>query len=269
MKTKEPSLKQRFNTASVAPKALTILRDYCDPITGATLACAEIPALYADRAGLKSGPIYLVGWIPAGRRTMLDGSVCRSLGAAATRFNTQRKIGHPPRNNDHFTHDAQRQHVYDWESRNTGNNDITLGVDKMVRVLQTVSNDFGMKTPSFRYKKAREDVQEYNYYLSSTHTIEMREKRLSVLLHELAHALDHHINKNKTNVHHGPSFTRTLICLSAQYRHYAANDLEKRMIDSGIAVAPLESLPALKIIFNSLQKKQRAHIVSRIAPGLK
>ena len=269
MKTKEPSLKQRFNTASVAPKALTFLREHHDPFTGATLACAEIPALYADRAGLKAGPIYLVGWIPAGRRTMLDGSVCRSLGAATTRFNTQLKIGHPPKSNHHFWQDAQRQHLYDWESRNTSHNDVTLSLEKMVRVIQTVSNDFGMKPPSLRYKKPREGIQEYNYYLHPDHVIEMREKRLSVLLHEMAHALDRHVNKNKTNVFHGPSFTRTLICLSAQYRHYAAKDLENKMIESAVAVAPLESLPSLKAIFNKLQKKEPAHIVARIVPTFK
>jgi hypothetical protein len=90
-----------------------------------------------------------------------------------------------------------------------------------------------------------------------------------VLLHELAHALDHRINKNKSEVFHGPSFTRTLICVSAIYRHYAAKDLEARMSESGVAVASLESLPALKDTFNALQKKRPAHIVSRVAPTFK
>jgi hypothetical protein len=269
MKPKEPSLKQRFNTASVAPKHLSFLREYHDPFTGATLACAEIPSLFADKAGLKSGPIYLVGWIPAGKRTMLGGAVCRSLGAAETRFNTQRKIGHPPKDIKHFYHDAQRDAVYAWEGRNTSHNEIRVSVEKMTQIVQMVANDFGMKPPALTYIPARDDVQEYNYYMPAEHRIEMREKKMTVLLHELAHALDSRINKNKTDVFHGPSFTRTLICLSALYRHYAAKDMEKRMIEDGVAVAPLDALPDLKKIFNTLQKKQPHHIVFRLAPILK
>ncbi|MGZ9108321.1 MAG: hypothetical protein ACXW4B_05820 [Micavibrio sp.] len=269
MKTKGPALKRSFNTASVPPKDMAVMKDYHDPITGARLACVQIPALYADKAGLQTGPVYLVGWIPAGRHKMIGGVACASEAAAEKKFNDQRAIGTPPREAD-FDRDWQRDRVYKWEAKNTGRRDMFLTIEQMAHVIGQVSQDFGIEPPKFRYVTPKEGVQNYyNYYISETHTVEMRDKKLSVLLHEMAHALDFKINKNQTNVHHGPSFMRTLLCLAQRYQWMDAATLEKSLEKSGIKIAPLDDLPELKAQLDVLKTRPRSFTQLRVVPILK
>lgn len=245
------------------------MKDYHDPITGARLACVEIPALYADKAGLQTGPVYMIGWIPAGRHKMINGTVSGSEATADSLFKACRAAAAPPREAE-FDRDWQRDRVYKWEAKNTGRRDMILTIEQMAHVIGQVSQDFGIEPPKFRYVAPKEGVQHYyNYYISETHTVEMRDRKLSVLLHEMAHAIDFKINQNLTNVHHGPSFVRTLICLAQRYQWLDAATLAKSLEKGKVAVAALDDLPALKAQLEVLKTKPRSYAQMRVVPILK
>ena len=245
MKTKGPSLKRSFNTASVSPKNMRVIEAHHDPHSGATLVCAELPSVYAAQEGLKSGPLYMVGWIPPWRQHMVEGAICRSPAAAKTRFQTQKKRGCPP-DHDDFKRDWQRSRVYQWESANTDRKTLTLEFNEMARITGKVARDFKMPPLKLHYIEPRIGADEYSYYFHDEHRIEMRDKRHSALLHELAHAIDYRINGNKTPVHHSPSFLRTLLCLAEIYRGLDVAALEKTLKKAKLKIAPLDDLPALK-----------------------
>ncbi len=268
MKTKGPNLKRSFNTASVLPEDMAVMKDYHDPITGARLACVQIPAYYATKEGLKAGPVYLVGWIPAGRKKMIDGFICRSEKAAQQRFKTQRAIAAPPVTPD-YERDWQRERIYRWEAKNTGRRDMPLTIQQMAHVISQVSHDFGFEPPKFLYAEPKAGVQEFNYYHRDTHKVEMRDKKLSVLLHEMAHAIDYKINKNNRGVHHSPSFLRTLLCLAKLYQWMDVETLEKSLEKANLKIAPLDDLPALKAKIEAISARPRSYAQVRVIPTFK
>ena len=265
MKTKGASVKRTFNTASVVPRQMDVQKDYRDPITGARLVLAELPAFYADIHGLKAGPIYMVGWIPPWRTHVVEGSICRSHNAAITRFMTQRKIGRPHTHDD-FQRDWQKMRTYRWEGNNTDKGTLTLNFNQMARVVSNVSRDFNIKPPNLRYIDSATDKGAYSYYFPGEHRIEMRDARHSALLHELAHAIDHHLNGNNTHVFHNPSFLRTLICMAEIYRGFNPDDLTASMARDNLNVASLDELPALKARMQVLRKNPPLHHLDRSPP---
>lgn len=245
MKTNKPSLKHQFNTASVSPKHMRVIAEQHDPFSGARLVCAEIPAFYAGQAGLKSGPVFLVGWIPPWRGCVVQGRAAQTLSTAMKYFNAEKKTGRPPAHDD-FQRDWQRSRTYRWEEANTDRNSLKLDFNLMAMVTGSVTRDFGLPPVLLHYVEPRPGADSYSYYFHADHRIEMRDKRYSALLHELAHAIDYRLNGNTSTVYHGPSFLRTLLCVAQLYRGFDIPAMETTLAAAGLKIAPLDDLPALK-----------------------
>ena len=159
---------------------------------------------------------YTVMWAASWQKNVKDFTVYNTKTAALSAFNTA-KAKEPP-TTPSLTRDFQVNKVYRWEGDTLDKESVKLTPEQMKRVVKRISEDFNMVAPKIRYKDP--DPNQANpasYYYAHLNKILMRHKKLSFVIHEVAHAIDHQINGNKWS-DHGPSFVRTLIRLADRYQ---------------------------------------------------
>jgi hypothetical protein len=117
--------------------------------------------------------------------------------------------------------------------------------EQMERVIKRISEDFNMDKPSVAYRKPHQhSAYIVSSYTPDEHAIQMQHRKLSYVLHEVAHAIDTRMGNEWAD--HGPSFVRILIRLADKYQFWhSAEELEKSAKKAGIAVAPDHAVPKL------------------------
>jgi hypothetical protein len=213
-------------------------------ISGARLYLTQTKAPFTDESGRHYNRCYVVFWAAPWQKNMKDYEIFSTKKAAKKEFNYEKRKGPPL--TPSLQRDFQVSKVYRWEGDTLDKNSMNLSPEQMQRVVKKISEDFNMVAPKIKYKTPKSSQQNpASYYYTHLNKILMRHKKLSYVIHEVAHAVDHQVNGNKW-VDHGPSFVRTLIRLAEKYQYWhCPEELEKSAKKAGILVAPEDSLPNL------------------------
>ncbi len=225
---------------------LESLEELVHPVTGATLYLAKTRRPVRFNKAETYDPCYIVGWAAPGKKTIHITCYYSEKAEAKAGFKDEKQAG-PPQIPT-IMRDFQVAQVYAWERRmidkhSPGN----LSLEQMERVVKRISDDFNMVAPhiDYRHPHPHQRKNAASFYMEDPHEITMKHRKLSFVIHEVAHAIDAHINGNKWAAH-GPSFVRTLIRLAERYQFWHdAGDLEKTAKDAGILVAPDDALPPI------------------------
>jgi len=225
-------------------KDISVLDEYRHELSGARLVFAETKKPHRDKSGTEYSPCYVLAWIAPWQKTLHSYTLFHSKRAAAKAFRKSRKKAPPE--TPQLRRDWQVSKVYRWEEDFIDKGSPQLTPKQMERVVRRISDDFNMVAPKIKYKapgpKAEDQVSLYYDHL---HSILMRHNKLSVVIHEVAHAIDMKLNGNNW-AHHGPSFVRTLIYLAARYQYWhSPRKLEREAEKAGIMITPHRALPNL------------------------
>jgi hypothetical protein len=185
---------------------------------------------------------YIVAWIAPWQKTISEFEKFDTADAAEAAFRAA-SLQNPPVTPS-LTRDFQVSKVYAWEEKYIDKASVSIKPEQMERVIARIAKDFNMAAPKFKFREPRAGGATSSY-AKDDHAIEMQHKKLSTVIHELAHAIDMGVNGNVW-AHHGPSFVRTLIMLADQYQFWhSPQELEDAAKKMGIAVAPESAVPKL------------------------
>ncbi|MCD8498398.1 MAG: hypothetical protein LRZ85_10245 [Alphaproteobacteria bacterium] len=188
---------------------------------------------------------YVVFWVAPWQKTISEYKAFVTQEAAKRYFSRHKKK--PPPVTPTLRRDFQQNLVYLWEEKFIdahSPNDMTE--EQMERIVQRVSDDFNMEAPGIAYKKPNpRHKYAASTYDPTPHAILMKRKKLTWVLHEVGHGVDHKINENQWS-DHGPSFVRTIIRLADRYQVWQDPEkLEEEAKKMGILVADDDALPPL------------------------
>jgi hypothetical protein len=218
------------------------LKTFEHGVSGAKLYLAEPFSDIKDNKGKIRKNSYVVLWAAPWQKNVRDYEVYSSKEKAQDAFNKHKKKG-PPLTSA-LQRDFQVSKVYGWEAETLHKRSPKLTPEQMHQVVKKISNDFNIVAPKVRYKKPNPN-HEYPASYYHLNQILMQHKELSFVIHEVAHAIDHKLNKNEWS-DHGPSFVRTLIRLAERYQYWHnPKELEESATRAGIKIAPDKSLPKL------------------------
>lgn len=216
--------------SSVVLRDLNILEEKRHAVSGARLILAY------NNASKK----YLTGWTPVWRKglSFYDTFTREVLAGASYDFQKRKK---PPQRSD-LTRDFQRTLLYQWETAFLGEDTRGLNLEQLNKTVERIAADFNIEPPDFYYVpkgKRTGDETVLGLYSPYLRKGAMMTKKINYVLHEMAHDIDRHLNKNEWSPH-GPSFLRTLIFLADRYHFYwtDADTLERTAEKVGLFVAP-------------------------------
>lgn len=219
-------------------KDLTMADSYNHDISGARLILAQT----VTQAGKE--PSYIVAWISPWQKKIGDYRGFATMEAAKAAF-AEQKHRDPPETPS-LCRDWQQTKTYRWEDRVIGKGTQIMDEEQMKKAIVRISQDFNLAAPDLSRKKPKAGAKNYaSYYFQDTHNITMRHKQFHALLHEIAHAIDFKINRNRWSPH-GPSFIATLILLADRYHWCDSKKLMESAKEAGLSVLPVEALPCAK-----------------------
>lgn len=189
---------------------------------------------------------WIVAWAGHWQKTLKDYDTFDGKDSAGLIF-AAKKEASPPKI-PALMRDWQRGKVYEWETKTFYGGSPKLTPGQMKHVVRRISEDFNMVAPRIHYKKPHPGHKDpTSYYYGHLNKILMRHKELSLVFHEVAHAIDGKLSGNKWS-DHGPSYVRTLIRLAERYQiWHDPEKLEQSAIEHGILIAPesaVRHLPA-------------------------
>ncbi|MCD8566799.1 MAG: hypothetical protein LRY36_02635 [Alphaproteobacteria bacterium] len=225
---------------------LEILRRFFHAPSGAHLVLARVD----DYARLDPRPEhpFILAWVAAWQKTVRDYHSVPTKKGASRHFNRMSREKLP--RTCHLMRDFQREAVYRWETKhiNASNKNRYMSRKAIHKLARSVSRDFGIEPPEVVFvkgadKKAMDAKNIAAYYDPRTHKIELNDRRISVVLHELAHAVNRRSNE-MIGVCHGPGFVRIQLYLAQKYQSWVDHKkAEKEAFKAGLLVASMDDLP--------------------------
>ncbi|WP_435640629.1 hypothetical protein [Micavibrio aeruginosavorus] len=238
-------LKKRFNKPRLYVPYIQEITGYDHPQSGARLVLGRIDGIgVCDDKHTLDDP-YVVVWIAPERTYVSNHMLFVSRDTAEFAYKILRKSKNGPGMDKAFTKDWQKNRLYQWEYGNIDGHSQRLSDTQMRRVIERVSNDFNLAAPALEVDIAKKPSEAVSYYYFQDHKIKMATRRLSDLLHELAHMVDDQVNHNVWS-DHGPSFARTLIYIAEKYQWFNPDELIESAEQYGLKIANMNDLPELK-----------------------
>ena len=245
MNTKKGQLKKAFNAPRLHVPHIDEIFSYTHPISGAKLLMGHMHKPVTTANGTTYDAPFVVAWVPPGRVNITQFSLYKHASVALKGYTRLRSHAHGPGPHSAFARDFQCATVYAWEARILDRGTPQLDDEAIENMIWRVADDFNMAAPAVKVDINPKLKHPSSFYVPDKHRIRMRDRGLSHVLHEVAHAIDMTINDNQWSAH-GPSFVRTLLVLAERYQGFDQAMLEKSARRAGIQIADLSDLKNLK-----------------------
>lgn len=234
---------------------LEILRHAGHAPSGARLILAHVD----DYAKLDPRPKhpFVLAWVAGWQKTIRDYQTFSVKDRALESFNRMSRKNLPK--TPDLARDFQRSAVYGWEAEhiNKSNKNRYMSRTAIEALVLSVSREFGIEPPKVVFAQGKDlkrmkKKQTYAIYYprdykTRSHEILLRDRRISTVLHELAHAVNDEVN-NDVLVGHSPAFIRTLLRLAEKHQPWVDHrKAEQGAFKAGLLVAPVEGLPCLSM----------------------
>ena len=246
MNAKKGQLKKVFNAPRLHGPSVEEIFSYTHPISGAKLIMGHIQKPATAPNGTVYDEPFVVAWVPPGRVNITQFSLYKHASVALKGYTRLRASAQGPGTHSAFTRDFQCAAVYAWETRILDRGSPQLDDEAIENMIWRVADDFNMAAPGVKVDINNKLKHPSSFYVPGKHRIRMRDRSLSHVLHEVAHAIDMTVNDNEWGAH-GPSFVRTLFVLAEKYQGFDAIALEKSARKAGLLVADLDDLKKLKM----------------------